>query len=117
MDNVRHTPASQRRVKSLRDRLLDTPELKECGMTLWKSWRARIEAKLAEPRSRLRQGLSGLLRSLGTTIAEDTAVQARMDARIEEVVLALMEPWRKGAGQFVADVVRGWESQIGRAHV
>src|SRR3546814_16103561 len=34
-----------------------------------------------------------------------------MDARIEEVVLALMEPWRKGAGQFVADVVRGWESR------
>src|SRR3546814_20226099 len=34
-----------------------------------------------------------------------------MDARIEEVVLALMEPWRKGAGQFVDDVVRGWESR------
>src|SRR3546814_16569043 len=34
-----------------------------------------------------------------------------MDARIEEVVLALMEPWRKGAGQFVADVVRGWDSR------
>src|SRR3546814_6333026 len=80
-------------------------------MALWQGLRASLEAELAEPRSRLRQGLSGLLRSLGTTIAEDTAVQARMDARIEEVVLALMEPWRKGAGQFVADVVRGWESR------
>src|SRR3546814_6716009 len=41
----------------------------------------------------------------------------RMDARIEEVVLALMEPWRKDIGRFVADVERGWETQIGRAHV
>src|SRR3546814_16810194 len=34
-----------------------------------------------------------------------------MDARIEEVVLALMEPWRKAIGRFVADVVRGWETR------
>jgi uncharacterized membrane-anchored protein YjiN (DUF445 family) len=110
IEDLRHDPAFRARVNALRDQLLDAPQLRDYVTALWQALRSGLEVELAEPRSRLRQGLSGLLRSLGTTVAEDAAVQARMDARIEEVVLALMEPWRKGAGQFVADVVRGWET-------
>src|SRR3546814_7281830 len=63
IDNLRHHPAYQARVNALRDRLLDTPELNDYVMALWQGLRASLEAELAEPRSRLRQGLSGLLRS------------------------------------------------------
>jgi uncharacterized membrane-anchored protein YjiN (DUF445 family) len=111
IEDLRHDPAYRARVNALRDQVLDAAQLRDYVTALWQALRSGLEVELAEPRSRLRQGLSGLLRSLGTTVAEDTAVQARMDARIEEVVLALMEPWRKGAGQFVADVVRGWEAR------
>lgn len=109
--DLRHDPGYRARVNALRDRLLETPEVRDYVTGLWQALRGGLEAELAEPHSRLRQGLSGLLRSLGAAVAEDTAMQARMDARIEEVVLALMEPWRKGAGQFVADVVRGWDAR------
>jgi uncharacterized membrane-anchored protein YjiN (DUF445 family) len=109
--DLRHDPAYRARVNALRDRLLETPEVRDYVTGLWQALRGGLETELAEPQSRLRQGLSGLLRSLGAAVAEDTAMQARMDARIEEVVLALMEPWRKGAGQFVADVVRGWDAR------
>ena len=37
-------------------------------------------------------------------------VQARMDRRVEEVVMTLIVPWRKDIGHFVADVVRSWET-------
>ena len=43
-------------------------------------------------------------------MAEDPALQARMDRRIEEAVQTLIVPWRKEIGEFVADVVRGWET-------
>lgn len=111
IDNLRSDPACQARVDALRDRLLDAPEVRDFVTALWRAVRAGLETELAEPRSRLRQGLPAFLRGLATAVAEDAEVQARMDARIEEVVLALMEPWRKGAGQFVSDVVRGWETR------
>lgn len=111
VENLRHRPDYRERVNALRDRLLETPEVADYVTALWQALRTDLEAELADPRSRLRLGLPGLLRSLGTMVAEDAEAQARMDARIEEVVLALMEPWRKGAGQFVADVVRGWETR------
>ena len=110
IEKLRRDPVYRARVNALRDRLLETPEVHDYATTLWQAVRAVLEGELAEPRSRLRDGLPGLLRSLGSTVAKDADVQARMDARIEEVVLALMEPWRKGAGQFVADVVRSWET-------
>lgn len=109
--DLRHRPAYQARVNALRDRLLEAPQVNDYVAALWQGLRGSLEAELAEPGSRLRGGLAGLLRSLGTAVAEDDEVQGRMDARIEEVVLALMEPWRKDIGRFVADVVRGWETR------
>ena len=69
------------------------------------------EQQLAEPDSRLRQALSGILRALGSAIAEDPALQARMDQRLQEGVQTLIVPWRKEIGRFVADVVRSWETR------
>jgi len=110
VEDLRRSPVHRARVNALRDRLLETPQLRDYTAELWQSLRGGLERELAEPRSRLRQALSGLLRSLGSTVADDPEVQARMDRRIEEVAIALVEPWRKDIGQFVADVVRGWET-------
>lgn len=109
-DDLRRSPSHRAKVNALRDRLLETPQLRDYTAALWQSLRGGLERELAEPQSRLRQALAGLLRSLGSTVAEDPEVQARMDRRIEEVAVALVEPWRRDIGQFVADVVRGWES-------
>lgn len=109
--DLRHDPEYRQRVNAARDRLLEAPQLRHYVDTLWQALRVALEAELDHPGSRLRQGLSGMLRSLGATIAEDPEVQERMDARIEEVSLALLEPWRKGAGEFVAEVVRGWDAR------
>lgn len=110
IDDLRHNPAYQARVDALRDRMLDAPQVGGYVTALWQVLRAALEQELAEPGSRLRQGLAGLLRTAGAAVAEDAEVQARMDARIEEVVPTLLEPWRKDVGQFVADVVRGWDT-------
>ncbi|WP_340116798.1 DUF445 domain-containing protein [Pelagibius sp. 7325] len=110
VDDLRRSPAHRARVNALRDRLLETPQLSDYTATLWQSLRGGLEEELAAPHSRLRQALSGALRSLGSAVADDPEVQARMDRRIEEAAVALVEPWRKDIGQFVADVVRGWET-------
>jgi uncharacterized membrane-anchored protein YjiN (DUF445 family) len=108
--NLRRSPAYRERINEMRDRVLGAPQVGTYIKTVWVGLRDDLEQQLAQPRSRLRQALSGLLRTFATAIAEDDGVQARMDKRIEEVVLTLVVPWRKDFGQFVADVVRGWEA-------
>ena len=110
VDGLRDDPAYRTKINELRDQLLSTPEVGDYVTALWSDLRESLEREMAAPDSRLRPAVSGLLRSLGHAIAEDPAVQARMDRRIESVAVALVEPWRRDIGHFVADVVRGWES-------
>jgi uncharacterized membrane-anchored protein YjiN (DUF445 family) len=108
--DLRGNPEYAAKVNALRDRVLGSPEVAGYFAALWHSARAVIEDELAAPRSRLRQALSGILRSTGAAIAEDPAVQASMDERVEETVMALVVPFRKDIGRFVADVVKSWEA-------
>jgi uncharacterized membrane-anchored protein YjiN (DUF445 family) len=110
VSDLKHDPAYRARVNAMRDRFLAAPEVNAYFQTLWQSLRAGFEQELAQPDSRLRQAVSGILRSIGSAIAEDPALQARMDLRIEEGIQTLIVPWRKEIGRFVADVVRSWET-------
>ena len=109
--DLRGNPEYAARVNALRDRVLASPEVADYLATLWQSARGTIEQELAAPGSRLRQALAGILRSVGAAIAEDEAVQASMDERFEETVMALVVPFRKDIGRFVADVVKSWEAR------
>jgi uncharacterized membrane-anchored protein YjiN (DUF445 family) len=108
--NLQHDPAYRTTINDMRDRILAAPQVNDYLATLWQSLRGKIEDELAQPDSRLRQALSGILRSVGTAIADDPEVQARMDRRIEEVVMTLIVPWRQNIGHFVEDVVRSWDT-------
>jgi uncharacterized membrane-anchored protein YjiN (DUF445 family) len=111
VSDLRHDPSMRAQVNALRDRFLGAPEVNAHFQTLWRDLRVPLEQQLAEPNSRLRQALSGILRSIGSAIAEDPALQARMDQRLEEGIQALIVPWRKEIGRFVADVVKSWETR------
>lgn len=108
--HLQHDPAYRAKINDMRDRVLAAPQVNDYLATLWQGLRGKIEDELAQPNSRLRQALSGILRSIGTAIADDPEVQARMDQRIEEVVMTLIVPWRRNIGHFVEDVVRSWDT-------
>jgi uncharacterized membrane-anchored protein YjiN (DUF445 family) len=108
--DLKHDPATRAKVDAMRDRFLGAPEVNVYFQTLWQDLRSMFEQELAQPNSRLRQAVSGILRSIGSAIAEDPALQSRMDQRIEEGIQTLIVPWRKEIGRFVADVVRSWET-------
>jgi uncharacterized membrane-anchored protein YjiN (DUF445 family) len=38
-------------------------------------------------------------------------IRARLNAAVEEAMLALVVPWRHEIGRFISDVVRGWETR------
>jgi uncharacterized membrane-anchored protein YjiN (DUF445 family) len=111
VSDLRSDPVMRAQVNALRDRFLGAPEVNAYFQTLWQDMRVLLEQQLAEPNSRLRQALSGILRSIGSAIADDPALQARVDQRFEEAIQTLIVPWRKEIGRFVADVVKSWETR------
>ena len=111
VSDLRSDPVMRAEINALRDRFLGAPEVNAYFQTLWQDLRILLEQQLAEPNSRLRQALSGILRSIGSAIADDPALQARVDQRLEEGIQTLIVPWRKEIGRFVADVVKSWETR------
>lgn len=108
--DLRESPAWRQRIGEWREQVLASPQVGSSFEALWTAMRESLEAGFAHPQSRLQTPLTGLLQSIGRALAEDPAVQARMDRRVEEMVLALMVPWREDIGRFVADVVGGWDT-------
>lgn len=110
ISDLRHAQAYRDPITGLRDRILHTHEVRAYVDRVWGQLRESTEAALEQPHSRLRRTLPKLLRAVGTAIASDPELQTRMDQRIEAAILALVVPWRKDIGQFVAGVVRGWDA-------
>jgi uncharacterized membrane-anchored protein YjiN (DUF445 family) len=77
---------------------------------VWQRIRAALEADAANPSGRTVQVLEGALSNLGTMLAEDEAVRARLNLAVERVLVALMPTARVQLADFIAGVVRGWDT-------
>jgi uncharacterized membrane-anchored protein YjiN (DUF445 family) len=75
---------------------------------------ARLRGSLAEdaalPDGRTVQVLAGMLGNLGQVLAEDEGARARLNRAAEGVLLALLPNARAQLSQFIAGVVRSWDT-------
>jgi uncharacterized membrane-anchored protein YjiN (DUF445 family) len=77
---------------------------------VWLRLRAALERDAANPNGRTVQVLAGGLSNLGTMLAEDPAARERLNRAAERVVLALLPSARAQLADFIAAVVRGWDT-------
>lgn len=105
------SPGHREKLDSLKNQLLEQPEMKGWMTTLWDGMRGVVLDDLAQPQSRTREAVCRGLLSLGRTLETDPAIRARLNAAVEEAMLALVVPWRHEIGRFISDVVRGWETR------
>jgi uncharacterized membrane-anchored protein YjiN (DUF445 family) len=104
------SPSHRQKLDALKNQLLEQPEIKGWMATLWDGMRGVVLDDLAEPQSRTKEAICRGLLSLGRTLEADSAIRARLNAAIEEAMLALVVPWRHEIGRFISEVVRGWET-------
>jgi uncharacterized membrane-anchored protein YjiN (DUF445 family) len=105
------SPSHRQKLDELKNQLLEQPEIKGWMATLWDGMRGVVLDDLAQPQSRTREAICRGLLSLGRTLGADAAIRGRLNAAIEEALLALVVPWRHEIGRFISDVVRGWETK------
>jgi uncharacterized membrane-anchored protein YjiN (DUF445 family) len=77
---------------------------------IWVRLRAAMEADAANPSGRTVQALAGVLGNLGNVLAEDPAARERLNRAVEGVLLALLPNARAQLADFIAGVVRNWDT-------
>ncbi len=77
---------------------------------VWTRLRGALEADAANPTGRTVQALAGALANIGTMLAEDEAARARLNKGAERVLIALLPAGRAQLSDFIAGVMRGWDT-------
>ncbi len=120
---LRSDPVTAAKAEQVKNGLLDRPDVHEWFSSLWTQLKASLLAESADPRSQLQQGLAGLIAALGTTLATDGQLRAKVDDWVDTAVhfvLTRYEPEVLGlisatvARWGAADTGRRLELQVGR---
>ena len=77
---------------------------------IWGRLRDAMLEDAANPEGRTVQVLSGLLGNLGRVLEEDGAARERLNRAAEGVLLALLPNARTRLSDFIAGVVRNWDT-------
>lgn len=77
---------------------------------VWARLRGALTEDAARPDGRTVQVLAGMLGNLGLVLAEDEGARARLNRAAEGVLLALLPNARAQLSQFIAGVVRSWDT-------
>jgi uncharacterized membrane-anchored protein YjiN (DUF445 family) len=76
----------------------------------WGRLRTALEADAANPSGRTVQALEGALSNLGAVLADDPGARERLNRAAERVLVTLLPNARAQLADFIAGVVRGWDT-------
>lgn len=77
---------------------------------VWSRLRAALEADAANPSGRTVQALQSALSNLGQVLADDPMARERLNHAAERVLIALLPNARAQLADFIAGVVRSWDT-------
>ena len=77
---------------------------------IWVRLRDALLDDATRPDGRTVQAISGMLGNLGTVLAEDEAARERLNRAAEGVLMALLPNARTRLSDFIAGVVRNWDT-------
>jgi uncharacterized membrane-anchored protein YjiN (DUF445 family) len=86
-DSLAHDPALAARSRALQTEVIEHPAVRSYAHDLWQRLDTDLHAALADPRSPLRLGVEREIRGIGTSLSNEPAVAAKLNAWLEQVLL------------------------------
>jgi uncharacterized membrane-anchored protein YjiN (DUF445 family) len=111
IQRLRSDAAYQARATELRDYLLHDENLARYLHALWSRTRAKLQADLASEQSWTVRKLAGMGQWLGQSLAQDAALRASMNARLERWAQALAPDVSQFIARHIQDTVQRWDAQ------
>jgi uncharacterized membrane-anchored protein YjiN (DUF445 family) len=98
-------------IRKAQETVVNHPALGHSLGTIWDEIKRELTEDAQSPSPRLRAASAEIVRSLGRLLAETPAVQQYLNAAIERVLVDYIAPWRAEIGNYIADVVAGWDGR------
>ncbi len=97
--------------EKLKQELLDHPDFQLWTKDLWSSLQGNLSDATREPDSDVRSRIEDAVVAVAARLKEDTALQAKIDDWVVQVIVYLAEQGRGEIGALIANTVEGWDAE------
>jgi uncharacterized membrane-anchored protein YjiN (DUF445 family) len=109
--DLQQDPRSMARFESLKERLLDHPQVSATGVRLGETLRSTILEALADPKGHLRTRMASALGSFGRRVVEDEALRTRLDTWSADLVVSLVERYGPEITSVISGTIKRWDAR------
>lgn len=107
---LKSDPELVARGETLRDELMDHPEVRAWTASLWARIKSGLLDATNDPQSELRLRLDEAIVEAGQTVSNDPALQAKIDKWLVDSVGYVAEEFRGEVADLIASTVQRWDS-------
>lgn len=107
--NLQHDPATIARLEDAKVAVFDSPRVQALAAEAWNTAKAGLLRSLEDPQSALRRRVTAALTEVGSRLATDTALQRRVDDRVADAAVFLVDRYRHDIASIITDTVEKWD--------
>ncbi|ALJ19723.1 DUF445 domain-containing protein [Microbacterium sp. No. 7] len=109
--NLQHDPATIGRLEDAKSAVFDSPRVRELAAEAWNTAKAGLLRALEDPESSLRRRAAAALQEVGGRLATDEALQRRVDGRLVDAAVIVVERYRHDIASIITDTVERWDAE------
>ncbi len=107
--NLQTDPATIGRLEDAKSAVFDSPRVRELATEAWNTAKTGLLRALADPHSGLRRRATEALAEVGGRLAVDPALQRRVDDRVTDAAVFLVDRYRHDIASIITDTVEKWD--------
>lgn len=109
-EQLRTDPEAAAKIAAIKDDVLGHPAVREWSQSAWASLKRSLITMANDPDSDLRQQLEATIVKLGTTLANDPSLQAKVDGWVERGVLYVVDEYKEHIADLISGTVARWDT-------
>ncbi|MFS0866919.1 DUF445 domain-containing protein [Microbacterium sp. 179-B 1A2 NHS] len=109
-ENLQHDDETIARLEGAKSAVFDSPRVRALAADAWNTAKSGLLRALADEDSGLRRRVAAALSDLGERLATDTALQGRVDGRIADAAVFLVDRYRHDIASIITDTVERWDA-------
>ncbi|WP_292832395.1 DUF445 family protein [Microbacterium sp.] len=108
-ENLQQDPTTIARLEESKSAVFDSPRVQALATEAWNTAKAGLLRSLDDPESPLRRRVTAALAEVGSRLASDAALQRRVDDRIGDASVFLVDRYRHDIASIITDTVEKWD--------
>lgn len=107
---LQHDPETIGRLEGAKSVVFDSPRVRELAAEAWNTAKTGLLRALDDPESSLRRRATAALQEIGGRLASDEALQRRVDDRVTDAAVFLVDRYRHSIASLITDTVERWDA-------